>query len=328
MRISVAVPTPGSTYSSAAARAGPSSSSPADDTPPPIATTSGSKVLITLATPMPSRRPSVATQAIATSSPSLAPRRPRRGRRPSRVCARRRPSAESGCAAAASRARRSSTCPAASDSSEPGCGKRVGARDRLVERDQRLAELAGGAGGAAVGAAVDHDAAADARADRDHHQRARRRSRPSLVVRLGERRDGRVVVDEDRQPRRSSQDRAQRHVGERDVRRASARARSRSRRPRGCRSRRPRGELAGGDLADLAATSCAISARVLERSVGRTSGSPSTPRASPRRHLRAAHVDADHEPGDGHGDHAISRFAAAPVDVPARCAPRRVRWRA
>ena len=295
IRISVAVPTPGSTYSAAAARAGASSRFPADDTPPPIATTCGSNVLIRFATPIPTRRPSVATHSTRRRR-RRARRRRRRGRRPSRAAASSRPSADSGCAAAASRARPSRAWPAASDSSDPGCGKRgVGGRDLRADRDQRVADLAGGAGRAAVGAAVDHDAAADAGPDGDHHEAVARQAR-ALVVGLGERGDGGVVVDEDRHPEPLAEHGAQRHVGERDV---GARADQAGREldDRGDAEADRLGRLAGGDLASpgrRAARSARRSrsgrsaARAARR--GRRRASP-RPTPSCRRRRRRSRVD-------------------------------------
>ena len=98
--------------------------------------------------------------------------------------------------------RRSSARPAARYSSEPWWGWRVGARRRAVGEvggDDDVAELGRGAGGAAVDAPVDDDAAADAGADGDHHERAGDEVEV-VVVGLGERGDGRVVVDEGRDP--------------------------------------------------------------------------------------------------------------------------------
>ena len=121
-----------------------------------------------------------------------------------RACprARSRPSAESGCASAASATSRSSAWPAATDSSDPGCGKPRRRRHRSarqVETDERVSELAGAAGRAAVDPAAEHDPAADAGPDRDHHEVVR--DQPQLlVVCLGERGHGRVVVDEHRHP--------------------------------------------------------------------------------------------------------------------------------
>ena len=66
-----------------------------------------------------------------------------------------------------------------------------------IEPDDRVTELAGAAGRAAIDPAAEHDPAPDPGADRDHHQVVR--DQPQLgVVRLGERGHGRVVVDEHR----------------------------------------------------------------------------------------------------------------------------------
>ena len=201
-----------------AARAGASSRSPADDTPPPIATTSGSNVLIALATPMPTRRPSVATHSIATASPA--------------------------CAAAT--ASGPSTLPRSSRDSVPSAT--VGLRRRRVAREA-VEHVAGGqrleraglreaswlAGSCSIAdqacdrsrpprrsrrgrRGLDHDAAADACADGDHHEtpcveagRARR------VPRRAPRRSRRCRRRPGRRAR-SLEHRAQRHVlAQRDV---------------------------------------------------------------------------------------------------------------
>ena len=89
-------------------------------------------------------------------------------------------------------------------------------RDALVDRDQRVAELARRAGRTAIGASVDHDATADAGADREHHQAAH--VEPAVgVVGLGERRDRGIVVDEHRQAEAVAELPAQRDVLQRDV---------------------------------------------------------------------------------------------------------------
>jgi hypothetical protein len=81
-----------------------------------------------------------------------------------------------------------------------------------------VAELGRCAGGAAEDPPVEHDPAADPGAHCEHDQIAGRE--PVLVVvGLGERRDGRVVVDEHRHPRALAEHLAQRHVPERDVHR-------------------------------------------------------------------------------------------------------------
>src|SRR4051794_14966456 len=73
IRIVVLTPRPGTTWRNAASRAGSSRRSPARETPPPITTSSGSKVLMALAIPMPSRSPSTRRHHKAAASPASAP---------------------------------------------------------------------------------------------------------------------------------------------------------------------------------------------------------------------------------------------------------------
>ncbi len=95
-----------------------------------------------------------------------------------------------------------------------GCGKRHRRRDRPARSspDDRVPELAGAAGGAAVDPPAEHDPAAHAGPDREHHEVVRDQSQ-LLVVGLRQRRDGRVVVDEHRHAEPLAEHRAQRHVG-------------------------------------------------------------------------------------------------------------------
>jgi len=79
-------------------------------------------------------------------------------------------------------------------------------------------ELGGGTGRAAIRAPADHDPAADAGSDREHHELARD-ERAVVAVGLGEPGAGRVVVDEDRNPQLRAQDLTQRHVVQGDVHR-------------------------------------------------------------------------------------------------------------
>ena len=202
-------------------RAGSSSSSPARAAPPPITTSSGSKVLIALAMPIPTRSPHSSISRAASGSPSWA--------------------ASTASTPVSLRRRRRAACPAPSPdgrSRERGgqpvegmaggdglqrarlretC-RRPGTGPLQVHADERVAELAGAAGGAAVDPAAEHQPAADAGADREHHQVAGDHLQ-ILVVGLGERGDGRVVVDEHRHAEPLAEHLAQRHVDERDVHR-------------------------------------------------------------------------------------------------------------
>ena len=98
-----------------------------------------------------------------------------------------------------------------------------GARRRAVGEvgaDDDVAQLGRGARGPAVDATVDDDAAAHAGADRDHHERGGDEVEV-VVMGLGERGDGRVVVDEGRDPYPVGQQLTQRHALQRDVDRAA-----------------------------------------------------------------------------------------------------------
>ena len=99
----------------------------------------------------------------------------------------------------------------------PRLGEVVGRGGYVVlDADQRVTDLRRGAGRAAVGTPCDHDTAADSGADRQHHKILDVEV-ASLVVRFGERRDRRVVVDEYGNAQLVLEDVAQRHVLERDV---------------------------------------------------------------------------------------------------------------
>ena len=217
-RIFVSRPTPGTVCLRAARSAGTSSRSPASETPPPITTSSGSNVLIAFAIPIPSRSPSTRiTLPAAARSPSRAPSTaswpvissPAASRRPRNDC---------GCARAASSASRSSARPDASASSDPGCGN-VAADPRARRRSRsspmhRVAEL-DARSSPAVELAVEHEAAADAGADREHHEVLA--DDLARDLRLGQRRARGVVLDVDRQPAALAQRVAQRHVAQRQV---------------------------------------------------------------------------------------------------------------
>ena len=162
---------------------------------------------------------------------------------------------------------------------------------RSLDRDQRVADLAGRAGRAAVGAPVDHDAAADAGADGDHHEAADVEA-AVLVVCLGERCDGGVVVDEDRAaPRRSLSTVRSGTSCERDV---DGRAHAAGGELDDRRDADPdRREIAAGDLADARDD---LVDELLRAAVGggRDQRLAEVPAAQRRdRHLRATDIDAD-----------------------------------
>ena len=101
-----------------------------------------------------------------------------------------------------------------------------GARRRAVGEvggDDDVAELGCGARGPAVDAPVDDDAAAHTGPHGDHHERAGDEVEV-VVMGLGERRDGRVVVDERGDAYPVAQQLTQRHALQRDVDRAARRA--------------------------------------------------------------------------------------------------------
>ena len=105
----------------------------------------------------------------------------------------------------------------------PGLGVVAAVRERRAAQigaDDRVAELGGGAGRAAHDAPADDDAAADAGADREHHEVARDEP-PVVVIGLGERGAGRVVVDVHRHAEPLAQHGAQRDVLQRDVHRGA-----------------------------------------------------------------------------------------------------------
>ena len=117
--------------------------------------------------------------------------------------------------------RRSSALPAARYSSESGCGGlSSGAGPPLRRSAPTMMWPSSGAAPvcAAVDAAVDDDPAADPGADRDHHERLRDQVEV-VVVGLGQRGDGGVVVDEHRHVQALAQQLAQRHAAQRDVHR-------------------------------------------------------------------------------------------------------------
>ena len=183
-------------------RAGSSSRSPALETPPPIATTSGSKVLIAFAMPIPSRSPSSST---ARRRDLVAGLRALDRVGAGDLVAARQPLAQigvgvllgGGLAASASSAR-----PAPKLSSEPTCGKLVGSGDLLaveLDADQRVAELRRRAGRAPVRAPVEDEPAADAGPDGEHDEVLD--DELVALVRLGEAGERGVVVDEDGQRR-------------------------------------------------------------------------------------------------------------------------------
>ena len=129
-------------------------------------------MLIALAIPMPSRSPSTRStrrqsrvalaravdRVVAGDLVALAPAAGR--------------GTTSGRARAASRASRSSARPDASASSEPGCGNVPGRPARRRDRSSPISVWPSSARArrAAVELAVEHEPAADAGADREHHE--------------------------------------------------------------------------------------------------------------------------------------------------------------
>jgi hypothetical protein len=89
-------------------------------------------------------------------------------------------------------------------------------RTRHVEADERVAELARAAGRAPVDPAAKHDATADSRADRQHHEVVGDQQQP-VVVGFGERGDSCIVVDEHGDAQPIAEHLAQRHVDEWNV---------------------------------------------------------------------------------------------------------------
>jgi len=145
---------------------------PADDTPPPIATTSGSKVLIRWrrrcrrgdrASPRTRRRPR-RRRGPPPRHPGPPPRRARRARDPApSPGAPRRPRARGRRARARPRAPRAIRAEGSAPS-RPGSARRSRPAYGRSRRPPRWRTER---------APVDHDAAADAGADRDHHEAAR-----------------------------------------------------------------------------------------------------------------------------------------------------------
>ena len=161
------------------------------------------------ATPMPMRSPRMRRHSSARSSPSWASLTASSPFSRPRSCA-------SAC----------SPRPARERLQGRGLGRarlRGGRAVRQVRADDLMPELRCRAGRAAVDAAVDHDAAADAGPDGQHHEMARDEG---AVVRvgLGERRAVGVVVDVHRDAEPLAQQVAQRHACERDVHAEARRA--------------------------------------------------------------------------------------------------------
>jgi hypothetical protein len=100
----------------------------------------------------------------------------------------------------------------------PGLRKPLGRGEphAQIGGHQRVTELTRSAGGAAINASAEHEAAADAGPDGDHHEVFGDHSK-LLVVSLGECRDRRVVVDEHRNPEPLPQHLANRDIDERHV---------------------------------------------------------------------------------------------------------------
>ena len=89
--------------------------------------------------------------------------------------------------------------------------RRRGHRPREVKPHDGVSELPGAPGGTPVDSPANHDTAAHAGADGDHHQVARHQVEV-LVVGLGQRGDGRVVVHEHRHAHALREYVAQLHV--------------------------------------------------------------------------------------------------------------------
>ena len=288
--------------SSAAARAreaprGPARAAgrPPPSTPPPITITSGSKMLAKLESATPRRRPIVATTSIAISSPPSAASVTARPSISS-PSARALPSAESGCASAATRPSRPSAVPGG-DRLDAAVVRAVALARRAVDVDDDVAELGAGAGRAAVELAAEDQPAADPGPDRQHDHVGASRAGAEAV--LGERRDVGVVVDEDRQPEALADQVADRDVDDRQVDGADrdpALAVDRARDPEPDR----RGLRTGVDRASRISASSSSSSS-LERAA---EGARRWPGWSTRcvgvdhadEHLRPAEVDADRRP--------------------------------
>ena len=148
-------------------RAGSSRRSPAATAPPPTTTTSGSSALTTPQSPEPSCRPISARTSRASASPPWASS----VTSPPVICppsARRRPSAERGVARGGALAGHADRV-AAHQHLEAAAAGAVARAVRAVVVDHQVAQLAREAVRAAVDLAVEHEPAADARAERDHH---------------------------------------------------------------------------------------------------------------------------------------------------------------
>ena len=280
-------------------------------------------MLITLATPMPTRRPSAVTQSIATGSPACAAAT---ASRPGDVAVLGEHAPQGGIGMRGGGVAREAVEDVTGGERLERSGLREarGARDPLVDRDKCMADLAGGSGGAAERPPVDDDPAPYAGAEREHHEAPHGRLR-AVVVGLCERGAGRVVVHEHRYAETLAQHRAKRHVGERDVR-ARAHPTGRELDDRRDADAHRFGCLAAGDLPDsphelsdqrLRARGVGgVQLRRAERSLAHRGDG----------HLGASDVDADHQTLAGH-ERKLSAACCAAVTV-SNGAPRgRVRGR-
>ena len=157
------------------ARAGPSSISPAAITPPPITMTSGLSMFTRLESPTPSARPTTSSASRATGSPSWASS-VTNGPVSSRPSSSAWPSAVSGRRATRSAASRTSAEPEAITSRQPRFGQLPWhggpSMSTTMWPSSAPAPIA-----AALQPPAQHEAAADAGAEREHHDVAKRRRR-------------------------------------------------------------------------------------------------------------------------------------------------------
>ena len=173
IRIVVFSPSPGTTWRKAASRAGSSSSSPARDTPPPITTSSGSNVLIALAIPI----------AEPLAEHAQAPQRrlvARLGAGDDVVAVDVALLARASCRGGVAVLDRGVVGQPVQRAAGGQRLQRAALRERVaghvvavleVAPDDRVPDLGRGRRRAAVEAPVEHPAAADAGADREHDQR-------------------------------------------------------------------------------------------------------------------------------------------------------------
>ena len=194
----------------------------------------------------------------------------------------------------------------------------LGHRGAHVHTDDRVPELTGPAGGAAVDPPSEHESPADPGADREHHEVAGDHHE-LLVVRLGERRHGRVVVDEHGHP---------------EPRRRAPRAAARRR--AGCSPRRRPDRFEVDDRRHpepdaIQLLAAALRDRLHElfddlhrRWRGRSGPSPTRPSVLPDRHAAAILVPPRSTPMTSRPPEALTRRRpgrAAATRLPDRAAP-------